>query len=214
VKTAAKEGAVLVKYDTTSFITELNEEKALEQFELIRKSGAQTFTYPSILSTYVFEKLLDITEEAGLVAAVHTGVWFDITQKNPEILFPVVERHPNLKFDIYHMGMPYVRECAFLGKNYANAYLNICWSYIVSPEMAADALKEWIDLVPANKIIGFGGDYSTMPENIWAHLEMGKETLSEVFSKKIEKGYMSMDDAKKVLKLWMFENPVNLYKLK
>lgn len=213
IKNAVKEGAVLVKYDTTSFITSLDEKKAQEQFESIRKDGAKSFLYPCELSTYIFDKMLEMTKKAGIVAAVHTGVWFDITKKNPEILFPVLERYPDLDFDIYHMGMPYVRECAFLGKNYSNAYLNLCWSFAVSPKMAANALEEWIDLVPMNKIIGFGGDYITMPENIWAHLELAKETLAKVFSDKIKRGEIDTERAKEILKMWMYDNPARLYKL-
>jgi uncharacterized protein len=213
ISAAAAAGAVLVKYDTTSFITEIDEEKAKAQFEDIRRDGPGAFRYGSLLTTYLFEKMLDMTERAGIVAAVHTGVWGNITMKNPEIVFPVLERHPSLRFDIYHMGMPYVRECAFLGKNYANAYLNMCWSHIVSSEMTVNALEEWLDLIPVNKIIGFGGDFSTMPENIWAHLEIAKENFAEVFARRIEKGKLTLDEAKHILKMWMYDTPVALYRL-
>jgi len=210
---AKKDGAVLVKFDSSCFMSVLDKDQAAIEYELIKSQGANAFKYPGVLATYLYDEALKFTEEAGLVAAVHTGVWFNITEKNPEILFPVVARHPDLKFDIYHMGMPYVRECAFLGKNYSNVFLNLCWSYIVSPQMTLNALDEWIDLVPMNKIFGFGGDFSTMPENIWAHLEMAKETLSEVFSNRIARGNMTLDDAKRILKLWMHDNPARVYGL-
>lgn len=34
------------------------------------------------------------------------------------------------------------------------------WPYVISPRVVEDALAEWIETVPAQKILGFGGDYS------------------------------------------------------
>jgi predicted TIM-barrel fold metal-dependent hydrolase len=212
IRKAAAEGAVLTKYDASCFLVKPDREKAAEEFASIR-AGKGPLGYGSPLSCWLFDGTLETVKECGMVAAVHTGVWGDINYKTPMLLFPAVERHPEVLFDIYHMGMPFVRECGFLGKNYANAYVNCCWSHIVSDRMAVSALDEWLDYVPVSKVFGFGGDFATMPENIWAHLQIARENFAEVFSARIARGRMDLDGAKQVLKLWMYDNPARVYRL-
>lgn len=210
--TAVANGAVLAKYDASSFLTLPDREKAREEFLAIQ-SGKAELRHGGVLACWLYEQTLEVVRETGIVAAVHTGVWGDINQKTPLLLFPVVERHPEVVFDIYHMGMPFVRECGFLGKNHGNAYLNLCWSHIVSERMTVSALDEWLDYIPTNKVFGFGGDFVTMPENIWAHLQIARENLAEVFSNRISREHMDLDDAKQILKGWMHDNPIRVYRL-
>lgn len=115
------------------------------------------------LTSAISHKMLDLCAKYGIAAAVHTGVWGDITTLSPSIMFPVVNAHWGTIFDIYHMGIPYVRECAFLSKNYPHVHLNLCWSHCVSEQMTKTTINEWLDLVPVNKIIGFYFSYILSP---------------------------------------------------
>lgn len=40
---------------------------------------------------------------------------------------------------------------------YPHVNLNLCWSHCVSEQMTKNMINEWLDLIPVNKIIGFGG---------------------------------------------------------
>lgn len=211
IRAAKKEGAILVKFDASSFMELPDYEAAKEQYIKISKDKDYK-EYNKILY-YVSDQALKIVQEVDLVAAVHTGVWGDINYKNPELLFKVVEKYPDIVFDIYHMGMPYVRECGFLGKNYANVYLNLCWSHIVSENMAVSGINEWLDYVPVNKIFGFGADFCSNPENIWAHLEIAKKNIAKALAKRVSEERMSLEDAKFVCKLWLYDNPKRVYQL-
>jgi hypothetical protein len=111
------------------------------------------------------------------------------------------------------MGIPYVRECAFLGKNYPFAYLNLCWSHCVSEQMTKTTLNEWLDLVPVNKIFGFGGDINNLPQHVWGQLHQALQNLSEALAHRIHIGRMDTEYAKYVLKLWLYDNPKKIYKL-
>jgi hypothetical protein len=111
------------------------------------------------LRSYITDQMMDMAAELGLVVAVHTGVWGDFRALDPKHMIQTIIRHPGTKFDIYHMGVPYVRDAAIMGKNFPNVWLNLCWCHILSPKMACSAMDELIDLVPVNKVIAFGGDY-------------------------------------------------------
>ncbi len=81
-----------------------------------------------------------------------------------------------------------------MGKNFANVYLDLCWLHIISPKVARDCLSEWIETVPSNKIMAFGGDLSYV-EGAWTHAEMARENVARVLAEKVDSGYMTEDDA-------------------
>ena len=112
------------------------------------------------------------------------------------------------------MGMPWVREAGLIGKNFPNVWLNLCWSHIVSPEMTVNTLKEWVDLVPVNKIIGFGGDYGKPVEKVYGHLLMARENIARVLGDRVSRGLMSRGEALEIARKWFCTNPKRLYGLK
>lgn len=163
---------------------------------------------------YMIDELIKFATEENMVIAVHTGYWGDFRRLSPSHLIPVLMRHPETKFDVYHCGFPYVREALNLAKEFSNVYLNFAWTHIISQRFAVSALDEVIDLIPVNKIIAFGGDYSIPVEKVYGHLKMAKEDVAEVFSKRILNEEMGKDEALEIIKNWFFDNPAKLYNLK
>ena len=177
------------------------------------KKGAD-FNQRSALARVIYEKQIEIGTKLKMVISIHTGVWADITDKTPMILFHIVAKYPNATFDIYHAGIPQIREAAFLGKNYPNVYLNLCWAYSVSEHMVLNSLDEWIDIVPTNKIIGFGGDVITLPQHAVGMLIVAKHVLCKALARRIANERMDMQGAKKILEDWLYNNPARIYNLK
>lgn len=165
------------------------------------------------LFSYLMEEMLDMAAEVGLVVAVHTGVWNDFRVLDPQHMIPVLMRHPRTRFDIFHMGIPYVRETAIMGKNFPNAWLNLCWCHIISPKMICSVMDELIDLVPVNKITAFGGDYMWAVEKVYGHLVMARENIARVLGKRVEDKLLTENEAVEIAKLWFYENPKQLYQL-
>jgi predicted TIM-barrel fold metal-dependent hydrolase len=166
------------------------------------------------LRTYITDAMLDMASELGLVVAVHTGMWGDFRTLDPKHMIPVITRHPDTKFDLYHMGMPWVRDAGVIGKNFPNVWLNLCWSHIVSPRMTCSALDEWVDLVPMNKIIAFGGDYEKPVEKVYGHLVMARENIARVLGGRVSDGLMTEGEAIDVARKWFYHNPKGLYRLR
>jgi predicted TIM-barrel fold metal-dependent hydrolase len=165
------------------------------------------------LRDYLTHACLRIAGEEELTVAVHTGMWGDFRTLDPKFMIPVVQQHPGTRFDIYHMGMPWVRETGVIAKNFANVWANLCWTHVISPVMTRAALDEWIDLVPLNKIIGFGGDYNVAVEKVYGHLKMAKEDIALVLGRRIDDGLMTYAQAVGVARQWFFDNPKTCYRL-
>ena len=171
--------------------------------------------YPVIhpLKDYLVDEIIKFAGEQNLVIAVHTGYWGDFRQLNPTHMIPILLRYPDIKFDIYHIGYPFFREALMLGKNFSNVWLNFCWCHIISQKFAILAMDEAIDLLPSNKILGFGGDYRVV-ENIYGHLIMALENVTKVLSKRIKDGYLKEYQAIDLAHKWLWDNPKKLYELK
>ena len=171
----------------------------------------------SLLADYLLHELLDIAAAEDLVVAVHCGLiwtnWGDFTQTHPQFMVPVLLAHQQTRFDLYHAGLPWVRETGVIGKTFPNVWLNLCWCHIISPAMTISALNEWLDLMPYTKILGFGGDYGRPVEKVYGHLRLALEDIATVLAGRVEQGLMNESQALKVAQAWLWDNPLELYRL-
>ncbi len=189
----------------------VNRQAAEEIFESILAGEQGGNTQP--LRDFLMHEMFEIAADLDMVVAVHTGMWGDFRTLDPKHFIPIFPQHPRTRFDVYHMGMPWVRETGVIGKNFPNVWLNICWCHIISQKMTCSALDEYIDMVPMNKIIGFGGDYGRPVEKVYGHLLMAIEDIAAVLGGRIDRGLMGFDEAVSIANKWLYENPKELYKL-
>lgn len=207
------EGAVGLKMASRTY-GDPNRAEALRAFESLRSGAEASLPDMNPLRDFLVETMLDLAAEHDLVVAVHTGMWGDFRTLDPQHMIPIFPRHPKTRFDMYHAGMPWVREAGVIGKNNPNVWLNLCWTHIISQKMTCSALDEWVDLVPVNKILAFGGDYGKPVEKVYGHLLMAKEDIAQVLAGRVEERLMTEDQALAIARLWFYENPKELYRLK
>jgi len=207
------EGVVGIKMSSRPYSAR-ERSQAVALFDKLMRDEEKELPEMSPLYSYLMEEVLDMAAELGLIVAVHTGMWGDFRLLDPQHMIPILGRHPGTRFDIYHMGIPYVRETAIMGKNFPNVWLNLCWCHVISPKIACSAMDELIDLVPINKIIAFGGDYSLPVEKVYGHLVMAREDIARVLRHRIEDGLMTENEAIEIARQWFYHDPKELYQLK
>jgi uncharacterized protein len=170
------------------------------------------------LQDFLMFELLARLDAVHLPMVFHTGMQgggpfpFRIQNTHPLLLQPLLEEFPRARIDLFHGGMPWVREIAVLARHFPGVHLNMTWMHILSPVQACSALSEWLDLVPNTKIFGFGGDY-TVVEKIYGHLTLARQNIAAVLADKIAVGSMSRADATMVARRLMIENPREFYAL-
>lgn len=206
------EGAVGLKMMSNPY-TAPSREEAARAFKKLRDDEQGSLPLPNPLRDYVVDQAISFAAEQDLVVAVHTGYWGDFRVLDPLHMIPILQRHPRTRFDIYHLGYPWVRESLMLGKGFANVWINFCWTHIISQRFAVAGLDEAIDLIPMNKILAFGGDYGLPVEKVYGHLVMAREDIAEVLARRIENGQLSETQALELVRKWLWENPKELYKL-
>jgi len=163
------------------------------------------------LDNFLLHHVIDRAAELNLVVAVHAGIWGDFRKLDAKHMLTLAPIHPQADFDLYHLGMPAVRDAIVIAKNMPNVFLNLCWTHIISQVQARSGIDELIDQVPVNKVLAFGGDYSRPVEKIVGHLHMARENLARVFARRIDRGLIQFDQAIEIIKLWFWDNPLALY---
>lgn len=203
--------------------TEVARPAAARDFERLMKDeapvpeGFRRYTVRPLrtLKDYMFHRVMRMIDEArSLPVQIHTGIHAGtlnvITNTRPTHLINVFQLYPRINFDLFHIGYPYQSELAAVAKAFPNVNVDFCWAHVISPEVARRSMRECLDTVPANKILGFGGDYH-YPELSYAHAIMARANIAEVLSGKVEEGVCTEEDAYAIGKLLLSGNARRLF---
>jgi predicted TIM-barrel fold metal-dependent hydrolase len=136
-----------------------------------------------------------------LPVKLHTGYYagqnsmpLDRLLHNPGSAANLCRKAPDTRFVFMHICYPYYEELLAVAKNYANAYVDMCWSWIINPVAAKDFLKKYLVTAPANKILTFGGDYIPV-EPVLGHATIARRGIALALSELVEEGWLSHTDA-------------------
>jgi len=168
------------------------------------------------MEDWLFHHIIRKAAAYDLPVQLHTGHMAvtrnEITKTNAAHLIPTMELHKNVRFDLFHGNWPYMDEYLFIGKNYPNAYLNLCWAQHIDPIYCIELMKRAVMTVPQNKIFAFGGDVA-YAEYAAGYLSIARDNVACALSELVESEWLDMDEARQIAKDWFFNNPNNFYKL-
>jgi uncharacterized protein len=174
----------------------------------------EVFSVGTKFQDFMMHYVLWLANKRGLTVQVHTGIQAQngnhIKSADPRLLSNLFERYRDVRFDLFHIGYPYHIQMAVLAKNFPNVYLDMCWGHIVSPQASIEALHEWLNVVPLNKISAFGGDY-TIIDTVYGHQYMAREHVAKVLAHRVDERLITMERAMKIAR-WLFhDNPAKLF---
>jgi hypothetical protein len=168
-----------------------------------------------VLQDYMMYSLAQKAYWHNLTVQVHTGLQEGngncIYHANPALLSQLAAANPGTRFDLFHGGYPYGGELSAMAKMFPNVYLDMAWLHIISPEYARRYIAEWLDTVPVCKLMAFGGDYC-FAEGVYGHLQLAKENIAKALAYKVADGAFGLSDAKRYVKMMLFDNPDTLFR--
>ena len=166
------------------------------------------------MEDYLVHRLVQQAAEHHLPVQIHTGLQAGNTNHiawtNPSHLSDLLNEYPQVRFDLFHGGYPYGGEFATLAKNLPNVYPDLCWLHIIAPGVAKRSLHELIETVPANKILGYGGDFFHV-EGAYGHAQMARAVTAEVLAEKVEAGYLKDYEAASLMERILHQNGKELF---
>jgi predicted TIM-barrel fold metal-dependent hydrolase len=165
---------------------------------------------------FLFYKILSLCEKYDLPIQIHTGIQtFNgniLANTDPLLLTNTIMRFPKVKFILLHSGYPFGGETAALAKMFTNVYIDMTWTPLISPSYALRYLQEYIETVPQNKIMAFGGDCNTV-EGTYSASILARDVVVQTLITMARSGYLSEEEAIVLARKILRENAINIYKL-
>jgi len=142
--------------------------------------------------------------------AGHNGMPLARVAQNPADLCPLLRQYPEARFVLMHIGYPYQDEMIALGKQYANAFIDLCWAWIINPAACVRFVAEFLTAAPLNKLLGFGGDYIPI-EPVVGHARIARRGLALALTTLVDDGWMSEPEASAAGERVLRENARELF---
>jgi len=157
---------------------------------------------------YIFWGICEMAAQLKLPIQCHTGMG-QLTGTNAMAMKEVIESNPETKFVIFHCSYPWMDDVNALLRTYKNVYPDLCWLSMLSTSAAIRMLRELIEGGTSDKVC-WGCDTWTSEESYGALLAF-RFVLGKVLKEKIEDGYITLNDGKKIIDNIMYNNAFNLY---
>jgi len=154
--------------------------------------------------------------EYDMPVAFHTGIQACgpniLGNSDPELLTNLFTEYPEIHFVLFHGSYPFGGKLTTLARNFSNVFIDMNWTYSISPEYAERYLTEWLEAVPASKIMAFGGDQRCV-ENTYGNLMVAKKIITDVLAAKVNNGYFTEQEALTVARMILYDNAMDFYNL-
>ncbi|MCX5644086.1 MAG: amidohydrolase family protein, partial [Phycisphaerae bacterium] len=171
------------------------------------------------LEDHLFWYAVKKATEHKLPVKLHTGYYagqnsmpLDRLSHNAGSAANLCRKAPETRFVFMHICYPYYEELLAVAKQYTNAYIDMCWSWIINPVAAKDFLKKFLVTAPANKILTFGGDYIPV-EPVLGHAVIARRGIALALSELVEEGWLSLADAMDLIDPIMHNNARQIFNL-
>jgi predicted TIM-barrel fold metal-dependent hydrolase len=198
-------------------------EKVLRWYERLDMQSGEDIAIPVLsgkelrpLHDYLVHVYVKRASDEGLPVQIHTGylagIQRDLRNIDPMQLIPLLLRYQHTRFDLFHAGWPYTEQLGTIGKNFPNVWISLCWAWTMNPIAMERTLDSWLDCVPYNKIIGFGGD-TKHPLAAYGYAMQAREGIARVFENRLARGDMDEKLAQEAARAVMLTNGCKLHGL-
>ncbi len=163
-----------------------------------------------VLENYLFHSQLQIIDSLKLPVQLHTGhmagIRNDVRKANAIGLVSLLEEYRTIHFDLFHGNWPYMGEYLFVGKNYPNVSLNLCWAHAIDPEYTRELIRRAVKTVPYHKLIGFGGD-TFHPAFTVVYERQAKQVIASTLDELVAEGWLGRSDSREIAHAMLYDNP-------
>lgn len=167
------------------------------------------------LFSFLQDAAIKCARRSGLTIAVHCGYLAganrDFTRTHVRYMVPLLLRHPDTHFDLFHLGYPWIEEAIAIAKGFSNVSLNLCWCHAINLAAYEQAIVEIINSVPANKVLAMGGDVWRLPDVAYGHLKLARIGIARAFSNCVSAGRVSLAEARALAESWLNTNAFSIY---
>ena len=195
-------------------------EKVVDIYSAIIQGQAVEKESRKALEDHLFWYVANKATEFDLPVKIHLGYLagndrMDLanTRTNPGDATMLCRQGPQVRFIFFHISYPYYEEMLAVAKHYSNAYVDMCWSWIINPISAQEFLKKFIVTVPSNKLIVFGGDYRVAESSV-GHAILTRDGIAKALHDLVTEKFVTEKEALGLVEPLLRGNCHDIFNLK
>lgn len=212
VDTLAERGQVALKnalaYDRDIQFDEPDEQFARKTWrQAVPSSRAQ-----KAFGDFIVDRLCQLAGERNVPMQMHLGTAL-IRGSHPLKAAGLIERHPRTRFLLMHLAYPWSSDLLGMAFVYRNIWLDLTWSFLLSPSHFKRALHEAIEVLPDESRMMLGGD-NWHAEESFSTFRTARRLVAEVLQEKIDANYFSLADAQRLARKIFAGNATTFFRFK
>ncbi len=160
---------------------------------------------------FVVDRLCRLAGERDIPVQMHLGTAI-IRGSHPLRVAPLIERHPQTRFLLMHLAYPWSADLLGLAFVYRNIWLDLTWSFLLSPAHFRRALHEAIDVLPDESRLMLGGD-NWHAEETYGSMRWARALIGRVLGERIDAGDFGREEAERLARRILHENAAAFFSL-
>jgi predicted TIM-barrel fold metal-dependent hydrolase len=183
----------------------------------LKEAGSLDPAELKALQDHLFHYTVRKATEHKLPVKLHTGYYagsggmpLERVRQNAGDVCALLQAHRDARFDFFHIDYPYQDEIIALAKHYPNAWVDMCWTWIINPAASVRFLKEFLTAAPANKVLGFGGDMLPL-ELVPGHAAIARQGIAQALSELLEEGWIKETEVQPTAERILRQNAHELF---
>jgi hypothetical protein len=159
----------------------------------------------------VVDRLCRIAGERGVPVQMHLGLGL-IRGSHPLNAAGLIERHPRTRFLLMHLGYPWTGELLGMAVVYRNIWIDLTWSWLLSPTRFAHSLHEAIEILPDESRMMLGGD-NWHVEETYGSINGARRLIAGVLEQCVSEGQFLRADAERLGTRILHDNAAQFFNL-
>ncbi len=160
---------------------------------------------------FIVDHLCRLAAERDIPMQMHLGTGI-IRGSHPLHVAGLIERHPRTRFLLMHLAFPWSRDLLGMAFVYRNIWIDLTWSFLLSPSHFKAALHEAAEILPDETRLMLGGDNWHVEETYGA-IQGARRLIAEVLTEKVDDGYFTHADAERFARRILHENAGAFFRL-
>jgi predicted TIM-barrel fold metal-dependent hydrolase len=188
-----------------------NEAAARRSFDAVMRGEAAD----AALMDYLMYLTYEMIEDTGLPVQVHTGSVILGAESATKLLSMqhFISDFPRVAFDLLHLNYPKLEDYFVLLRSCPNTYGNCAWVSSIDRSYTEEYLRRAADILPIDRTIYLGTDRHCAGEPVAAVVETSLQILEDTLWRMVEHRDFGADDALEIARMWLYENPKQLFHL-
>lgn len=160
---------------------------------------------------FAVDRLCALAGERDIPMQMHLGTAL-IRGSHPLNAAGLIERHPRTRFLLMHLAYPWSSELLGMAFVYRNVWIDLTWSFLLSPTHFTRAFHEAIEILPDESRMMLGGD-NWHAEESFGTFQAARRLIGESLRAKVDSGYFAEADARRLARRICSENASAFFRM-